>query len=147
MDYRLSSRLVVAFFLSLLVSACATTQSAVDPNIPHTYSNSFEEVINASQEALANAGMKILKSKQIDQNNYHYHYFKTRYDVAGNNNSEGGLGADLNITKISDNITKVVIKEETQSGLVPGSHKENLGKDLLRELNKLLNHNSQDQNS
>lgn len=142
MKLRLSSRLVTLFFLSLFIYACSTVQSATNPNIPHTYSNSFKEVVNASQEALNKAGMKILKSKRIDQNNYYFHYFKTRYDVAGSNNSEGGLGADLNITRISDGITKVVIKEETQSGLMPGSHKETLGKDVLQELNKLLNHNS-----
>ena len=125
------------------IQACSTTQSALNPDTPQVYLNSYEEVMEATQKALERADMNVLESKKIDEDNYRYQYYQKRYDAAGNNNPDGGLGADLTITRLSDNRTKIVIKEEEQPALIPGSHKETLGKDVLRELRKLLTHESE----
>ena len=129
--------LIAALFIQ---QGCSTTDSAIDPNKPHTYLQSYQEVINATEKALRQADMIIIEAHEIDDKNYFIHYYQKSYDMASNNNREAGLGADITITKLSDKRTKLVIKEEKQSGLVPGSHKEYLGRKVLRELNKLLTH-------
>ena len=132
-------------FVALIatVQACSTSKSAINPNVPHTYHNSYQEVVDAAQLALQRADMRVIEANQTEAKEYHVHYYQQRYDAAGSNNPDGGLGADLYITRISNDRTKVVIKEEEQPSLIPGSHRETLGKDLLRELNKILVHESE----
>ena len=142
----MNNRLFTAAIFSILlfgIQACSTTQSALNPNTPQVYLNSYEEVMEATQKALERADMNIIQSNKIDEDSHNYQYYNKRYDVAGNNNPDGGLGADLTITRLSENRTKVVIKEEEQPALIPGSHKETLGKDVLRELRKLLTHETE----
>jgi hypothetical protein len=112
----------------------------VNPRYPHIYHNDFDETKEAAQQAIKNADMKIMESKSIDDKNYSIRYFSKSYDIAGNNNPEAGLEAILTITEIDDNRTQITIEEEEQSHMVPGSHKETLGRDVLRQLRKLLTH-------
>ena len=135
---------IATLFMQL---GCATTDSAINPNKPHTYLQSYQEVITATEKALRQADMIVIEAHEIDDKNYYIHYYQKSYDMAGNNNRKVGLGADVTITKLTDNRTKLVIQEERQTGLVPGSHKENLGRKLLRELNKLLTHEGQQEKS
>lgn len=125
------------------ISACSASKSALSPNTPQIYLNSYQEVINATEKALKRADMYLLKAKEKDNKTYFIQYYKKRYDAAGQNNPDSGLGADLTIKKLSDKKTQVLIEEEQQPNLVPGSHKETLGRDVLRELKKLLKHESE----
>lgn len=128
--------------LTLLFSGCSPSQSVLNPGIPHIYQNNFQDTIDGVEKALRMADMTIVEAKQIDDSRYYLHYYHKRYDTAGSNNRRAGLGADITIKKLSDSRTRILIKEEEQTGLIPGSHKENLGRKLLRELNKVLKHES-----
>lgn len=126
--------------ITLLIQSCSTSKSAVNSKYPHIYHNDFEEVKEATQEAIKNADMKIIEAKNIDDKNYSIRYFSKSYDIAGSNNREAGLEAIVTITEIDENRTQITIEEEEQSHMVPGSHKETLGRDVLRQLRKLVTH-------
>lgn len=122
------------------LQSCAPSNSALSPRQPHIYQNSYHEVLKATEKALTKASMKISVSKSVDADTYVVEYFQQRYDIQENEEANPGLTARVTIQKLSEDRTKVTIKEDQQSSMVPGAFKSRLGRDFLRQLNPLLNH-------
>lgn len=135
--------LAIATFVFL---ACSTSSSAINPQQPQIYLNSYQDVIDAVDKGLKLADLRAVEARSIDDNTYYVRYYSKAIDIKGGGNEsnpESALMAEVTIEKIDDNRTRISIKEEEQSGLAPGAFRENLGRDLLRELKDLLDHESE----
>lgn len=138
---------IVSAIATLFVfQACSTSSSAINPQKPQIYLNSYQDVIDAVNTGLKQADLRAVEARSIDDNTYYVRYYSKAVDMKGGGNEsnpESALMAEATIEKIDDNRTRISIKEEEQSGLAPGAFKENLGRDLLRELKDLLDHESE----
>ena len=138
--------IILAIVTLSVFQACSTSNSAINPQRPQIYLNSYQDVIDAVNQGLKQADMRAVEAKSIDDNTYYVKYYNKAIDMKGGGNEsnpESALMAELTIKKLDDNKTRITIKEEEQSGLSPGAFKENLGRDLLRELKNLLEHESE----
>jgi len=138
--HRFFSTLLSVITLLFIFEACTATHSAINPKEPQVYYNSYNQVLKAVNKALSRASLRVYKTKEINDKTYFVEFYRKKYDTASNHNDpESAHMAKMTIKKISDKRTQIVIDEEEQSNMIPEEYKEKLGRDLLRELKKLLN--------
>ncbi len=138
--------LILAITTLSVFQACSSTGSAISPQQPQIYLNPYQDVIDAVNQGLKQADLRAVEARSIDDNTYYVKYYSKAVDMKGGGNEsnpESALMAELTIKKLDDNKTRITIKEEEQSGMAPGAFRENLGRDLLRELKDLLDHESE----
>lgn len=138
------TRLSLLLTILLFTQACTTTNSALNPEEPHVYLNSYQEVIDAVDKSLTKSSMKVYDAKEIDSDSYYIKYYKEKFDTGNKGiNPNSALMAEIIIKKSGDKSTTLTINEEEQSTMIPSEYREKLGRNVLRELNKLLIHESE----
>ncbi len=143
MNNKLIQKICCILFLAFAYSCSSTKLSVRDP---HIYQNSYSEAMNAVYQSLELAHMRIVEKRTISSNEYFIRYrladgavniLSSRESVT-DQTGEFGLHGYLTITRLQDNQVRIQIREDEQPDKVPSSFRQNLAKDVYRQLNEKL---------
>lgn len=135
----------VTIALALTIQSCASTKSATNIHQTQIYLSKYDHTIDAVHRALNSTNMNIYNEKKLSKDVYRITFYRQRYKFNADPNAKKAVSfmTELTIRKLDKKKTQIKIDEDDQSDMVANSIPDSPGKDLLKELNKIITNQAQ----
>lgn len=122
----------------LLIQACASTSNGlkVSPKKPHVYKNTYEDVIDATDQAIQKAKLNVRYAEKNEKGDYIIECY--RKDYLGGTRAQS-QSAVITIHKVDKQTTQVTIDEPSPPVTVTQSYRHDLAPLIFEKLDPMLN--------